>query len=93
MPLCIVTYDVPSDSLRTQIAHKLQDYGLDRLQFSVFHGFLTRNRAEELALELRELIGEDEADVRIFFLCEKCLRKTIIVKERYPLEAVEAVIT
>jgi len=93
MPFCIVTYDVPDDNLRVRIAHKLQDYGLDRLQFSVFHGFLTRNRAEELALELRELIGEDEADVRIFFLCEKCLNKTIVVKERYPLETVEVVIS
>jgi len=89
---CIITYDIPDDRLRYAVANKLKDYGLERLQLSVFQGYLTRNRAEELAIEIRRLLGDEEADVRIFFICEKCRERAIVVKERYIIEE-EIVVT
>ncbi len=92
MGFCIITYDIPDDRLRYAVANKLKDYGLERLQLSVFQGYLTRNRAEELAIVLRELVGDEEADIRIFFICEKCRGRAIVVKERYIVEE-EVVVT
>lgn len=46
--LTIVSFDVPSDRHRRLVVEICKDYGLRRLQWSVFEGPMTRNRREEL---------------------------------------------
>ena len=75
----IVVYDVPNDGLRTQISHVLEDFGYQRLQYSVFIGQRTQNILEEIALILKDLIGSEPADVRCYQICEKCLEKKMII--------------
>lgn len=52
----VVLYDIPHDRTRTKVSDKCLDFGLVRFQYSAFHGRLTKNRREELALVLESLI-------------------------------------
>lgn len=81
-----VFYDVPDDRLRTKIADVLKDYGLERIQKSVFFGKLSRNRVEELAMVLDDLIGDEEADVRIIFVPPSFVNKVIVVRAMYNIK-------
>jgi len=80
---CYVFYDIPDDKLRNRVANILKDYGLERLQKSVFCGWLTWNRAEELAMYLDYVIGDYEADVRIVFVPPSFRDKVIVVRSMY----------
>jgi len=81
--VCYVFYDVPDDGLRNRIADTLKNYGLERLQKSVFWGEMTWNRATELAMVLDDLIGKQEADVRIIFVPPSFRDKVIVVRDMY----------
>ena len=78
-----VFYDVPDDGLRNKIAEVLKDYGFERVQKSVFFGELTRNKVEELAMVLDDLIGDNEADVRIITVPPSFVDKVIVVRSMY----------
>jgi len=84
----LVTYDIPEphDYLRAKLARLLKDYGLSRLQKSVFMGRMSRNMVENLAIEIQDLLEGIDADVRIFPLCRKCLEHAITVMEGREME-------
>ena len=75
----IIVYDIPDDDLRTHVSHLLEDYGFVRVQYSVFRGSRSQNTLEMLALELKDLIKKQEADVRFYQICDICLAKTMVV--------------
>lgn len=54
----IVIYDISHDGTRTKIATTLEDYGLDRIQYSAFYGRLTRTHQEEVMLKIRRILGK-----------------------------------
>ena len=86
---CYIFYDIPDDRLRTKVADVLKDFGLERIQKSVFFGRLSRNRVEELCLVLDDLIGDKEADVRIIFVPPSFVNKVIIVRAMYDIRMIE----
>ncbi len=53
----VVAFDVPSDKVRRKVCEICKDYGLTRLQWSVFEGPMTRNRREEIAARLEQLLS------------------------------------
>ncbi|TXT53663.1 MAG: putative CRISPR-associated endoribonuclease Cas2 1 [Candidatus Thorarchaeota archaeon] len=75
----IIVYDIPDDGLRTRVSRTLQDFGYERVQYSVFFGSRTQNSLEELSLILQEIIKKEEADVRFYQICNTCSEKTMIV--------------
>lgn len=81
----IIIYDIPVefDPFRTKISNMLLSYNLIRLNYSVFFGELTFNRAEEIALRLKKLLKDVPGDVRIIPICEKCHSKVITVKSKF----------
>ncbi len=81
--ICLLVYDIPSDRLRAKVADICLDYGLERVQYSTFLGELNHNRQGELLQKLRRRIGKQEANVRLFPICEKDLRlrREIVVQE------------
>lgn len=83
LPHVFVFYDIPDDRVRLKVADVLKDYGLIRLQKSVFEGDLTYNRAHELSMVLDRVIGNAEGDVRIVFVPSSFLDKIIVVRELY----------
>lgn len=87
----IVLYDVPQEfnPIRTRLARVLKNWGLERLQYSVFIGNLTRNEAETISLELKDLLHEIPADVRIIPICKNCTDTMLIVSENPFAESLE----
>jgi CRISPR-associated protein Cas2 len=70
----VLIYDIENDRLRTRIADACMDYGLERIQFSAFFGKMNRNRRQELALRLRNELGNESGRVRIIPVCEQDLK-------------------
>ncbi len=55
----MLLYDITSDRIRNKIADTCLNYGLDRTQYSVFVGDLSRNHQEELMLKCTRLLGDE----------------------------------
>jgi len=81
----IIVYDIPveHDPIRTKISNLLLSYNLVRLNYSVFFGNLTYNRAEEIALKIEKFTKKIEGDIRIIPICKKCHSKAITVKSKF----------
>lgn len=84
----VLIYDIEDDRLRTRVADVCMDYGLDRIQFSAFFGKLNRNRRQELALRVRNELGDESGRVRIIPVCEQDL-KDMWVLDQYRRDADE----
>jgi CRISPR-associated protein Cas2 len=82
----VLIYDIENDRLRTRAADICFDYGLERIQFSAFFGKLNRNRRQELALRLRNELGNESGRVRIIPVCEQDL-KDMWVLDQYRRDA------
>ncbi len=89
-----MTYDIPQEenAVRLRIAAILKNYGLERLQYSVFIGQLTPNQAETVSMRLADVTESIEADVRMFPICDRCFGKLITVKSKKSLEQEEVVV-
>jgi CRISPR-associated protein Cas2 len=68
-PNTLVIYDIPDDRKRTKIAEVCLDYGLDRIQFSAFLGWLLPTQQEELFLKLKKTLGKAEGNIQLFNIC------------------------
>ncbi len=74
----LVSYDVVNDRRRTKIAKKLEDYG-KRVQYSVFECLLDDNRIEDLKRAIIPFLNEDEDSLRIYNLCQSCLKSVKVL--------------
>lgn len=84
----IVLYDVPHDRTRTKVSDKCLDYGLVRFQYSAFQGPLTKNRREELALRLHDLIEVYGGKIALVPICQSdCAGRIDLYVEPPPIEA------
>jgi len=61
----LVLYDIENDRVRGKVADACEDYGLDRIQLSVFYGRLSRTHQEELMLRLRDLLTAGTGDIQL----------------------------
>jgi CRISPR-associated protein Cas2 len=64
-----VVYDISKDRTRTKIARQCLNFGLYRVQKSVFLGDVPPNRVEEILLFSRELLNLETDAVYIFPMC------------------------
>ncbi len=55
----LVIYDISNDRIRLKVSETCLDYGLDRLQYSVFTGLLKPVHMRELSKRLKKLTKED----------------------------------
>ena len=75
----LITYDISDDRRRTKVAKILEDFG-DRVQYSVFE--MELERLEQLAKmqsRLAKAIDQETDSVRIYFLCQGCRAKVVIL--------------
>ncbi|MEM3434381.1 MAG: CRISPR-associated endonuclease Cas2 [Candidatus Methanomethyliaceae archaeon] len=79
--LTLVIYDISSDEIRTKLANRLFDYGLQRVQYSAFKGELNSHDREVLVRELRNYIGGERDIIYVVPLCDRCARLCKIVSE------------
>ena len=69
--LYVVSYDIPDDKRRQQIANALLDFG-DRVQYSVFEAILSGELGEKMVASLTAIVCDEEDSVRIYRLCGEC---------------------
>lgn len=79
--LTLVIYDISSDEVRTKLANRLFDYGLQRIQYSAFKGELNTHDREVLANELRKFVSGERDSIYVLPLCERCARLCRIVSQ------------
>lgn len=61
----LVLYDISNDRIRNKVADACEDYGLDRIQYSVFYGRLRRTHQEELMLRVRDLLADTDGQIQL----------------------------
>lgn len=71
MQRLILMYDIVEDKVRAKVADACLDYGLDRVQYSVFVGKLSRNHQEELMLCIDDLMLETCGNVKLIPISER----------------------
>ena len=54
----LVSYDIESDKVRLKIAKKLLEYGLERIQYSVFLGVVKESMQQSLKNQLRDIFQQ-----------------------------------
>jgi CRISPR-associated protein Cas2 len=75
---CNVVYDIEDDKIRLKISETCLDYGLERIQYSAFSGYLSRNKTEELFYKLRDLLGDEKGRILALNLCKKDEEKILM---------------
>lgn len=77
-----VIYDISDNKVRKKISDKCKDYGLERLQKSVFFGDLDRNNSKMLAIDIEDILSDDRSEddcVFILPMCNPCISKKITI--------------
>ena len=78
-----IVYDIAKDRTRTKIAKRCLDFGLTRVQKSVFLGDLPANRVEEILLASRDLLNLETDSVYAFPMCREDFGKVRIVGQGF----------
>ncbi|MCS7231165.1 MAG: CRISPR-associated endonuclease Cas2 [Elusimicrobiota bacterium] len=74
----VISYDITDDKRRNKVAKVLENYAL-RVQYSVFEIVCNKNIIEEILLQLESLIDKNEDSIRVYEVCECCLKKIKIL--------------
>jgi CRISPR-associated protein Cas2 len=74
-----VVYDISKDKTRTKIARRCLDFGLYRVQKSVFLGDVPPNQVEEIVLFSEELLDLKTDAVYVFPMCRPDFDRVRIV--------------
>ena len=69
------SYDIANPKRLVKIAKKLENFGL-RIQYSFFECEMEKTMCEELRDELLEVLDLRYDSLRIYPICEDCLKKT-----------------
>jgi CRISPR-associated protein Cas2 len=83
-----VVYDISKDRTRTKIARRCLDFGLYRVQKSVFLGDVPSNRVEEIILFSQELLNLETDAVYVFPMCRPDFERVRIVGQGFDREMV-----
>ena len=78
---CLVVYDIPNDSRRAKVADVCLDYGLDRIQYSAFLGFLAPTHQDELMLKLKSTLGSKAGNIQMFPFCATDWRRRQVIEQ------------
>lgn len=78
-----VIYDIADDRTRTRIAKRCLNFGLYRVQKSVFLGDVEPNRLDEIELFSKEEMDEDNDSVYVFPMCKEDFDKVRIIGQGF----------
>ena len=77
MGYVVISYDISDDRTRSKVANLLADHG-KRVQYSVFECRLDAKRLEKLVEKLKPF-AEGNDSIRIYQICEACLKKVVLL--------------
>jgi CRISPR-associated protein Cas2 len=75
----LVVYDITNDKNRTRLAKLLQQFGLERVQYSAFKGKLNQNDRDVLARKVNKYIKDEKDCIFIIPLCSRCSSTAIVI--------------
>ena len=78
-----IVYDIVDDKVRGRVAKACKQYGLERVQKSVFLGKLKSSRFDELGEKCISLINEDEDSVYLFPFCQDDFRRIKVLGQGF----------
>jgi len=74
-----VVYDIRDDSIRNALSSILMEYGLHRVQYSVFNGIIPIRYKKEMIKRIMDLQLGEEDKIHVLDLCEKCYRNVMVI--------------
>ncbi len=77
MGFVVISYDISDDGTRTKVANLLLDYGT-RVQYSVFELLIDERKLDELVERLKPF-PECSDSIRVYQICEGCLKKAVLL--------------
>ncbi len=80
----LVAYDIPETKERNELIEVLEYYGMFRVQFSVFLGFITTGYFQEMVTTLKVRFFAHENKVLIIDLCKSCSSSLISYNYKIP---------
>ena len=83
-----VVYDISKDKTRTKVAKRCLDFGLYRVQKSVFLGDLEKNRVDEVILFSKDLLNAETDSMYVFPMCREDFAKAKIIGQGFDEELV-----
>jgi CRISPR-associated protein Cas2 len=83
-----VVYDITDDRTRTKVARRCLNFGLYRVQKSVFLGEVPPNRVVEILLFSQELLDPQTDAVFVFPMCREDFDKVRVVGQSFDRELV-----
>jgi len=83
-----VIYDIAENAIRKRVSDRCKDYGLYRVQKSVFLGDLNTNQRDSLAVECEEIIDVDIDSVYIFPMDEESFKKVKLIGQAFDKDLV-----
>ena len=81
-------YDIVGNRARNRIAKISKEYGLYRVQKSVFLGEINKNMLDEYKLKCEKEINLNEDSVYIFPMCKEDFKSTILMGQAFDRELV-----
>ncbi len=82
VPNVLLVYDISDDRKRTKIADACLDYGLDRIQFSAFNGWLLPTQQEELFFKMKKILGKKPGNIQLIPVCAEDWKKRKVIDQR-----------
>lgn len=83
-----IIYDITNDKVRRQIVKNCKNYGLYRVQKSVFLGDINQNEFDEISLFFDNLIDKEKDAVYIFPMCKADFLKVKLLGQAFDKELV-----
>lgn len=68
----LVCYDITEDDVRFGVADLCMNYGLVRIQYSVFYGLLSKSDLNSLKLDVAQRIEDSNSNVHFIKVCAAC---------------------
>ena len=87
----VIAYDVADDRRRVRTMKLLARYA-ERVQRSVFEGYLTDAELEKLLAALSRTLVDHDDDVRVYRLCATCREQTRFLGRAHPLRILETIV-
>jgi len=75
----LVVYDISDDKNRTHLSKALENFGLNRIQYSAFTGELNPHDRHVLLQDIRKYATGEKDSIYVIPLCERCMRVCAII--------------
>lgn len=72
MLFVVISYDIRNNRRRTRVSRRLEDFGAQRVQYSVFECYVTAENLDKLRRRLEKEFDPTEDSIRFYTLCANC---------------------